>query len=112
MDESYADIFAIMVANQHLFDVRQWEWSLGKGFGENEDAVRDLRHPAAYGQPEHMDNYRYLFGERPSADNDWGWVHHNSGIHNKAAYSLLTAENSQGKFILSQKCWLYFSIRP
>lgn len=99
LDESYADIFAVMIANYDKPDVRDWKWTLGEGFGERGDAVRDLRYPAAYGQPEHIDDYRCLFGERPSAENDWGWVHHNSGIHNKAAYYLLTAQNSGGKFI-------------
>ena len=38
-----------------------------------------------------MDNFRHLRpGERPNRNNDQGWVHFNSNIHNKAAHNLLT----------------------
>ena len=36
-----------------------------------------------------MDQFKVLPNTRPG---DWGGVHTNSGIHNKVAYNLLTAE--------------------
>jgi bacillolysin/neutral peptidase B len=99
IDESYADIFAVMVAN-YPNDINRWKWKLGVGFGEKGAAVRDISAPKKYGQPEHMSGYHHLCpGEYPNADNDWGWVHANSGIHNKAAYYLLTSKNSRGEFL-------------
>ena len=66
----------------------------------NYSFVRSLQHPSQYGQPEHMANYRNLpIGEHPNNSNDHGWVHHNSGIHNKAAYNLLTSQDNQGNYL-------------
>ena len=43
--------------------------------------------------PTHMNHFRVLPNTRPS---DWGGVHINSGIHNKAAFNILTAEADDG----------------
>ena len=48
-----------------------------------ETDLRSLQDPPTYHQPDHMDNYRYY---RILAQGDWGGVHMNSGIPNKAAY--------------------------
>ncbi len=96
LDESYADIFAILIANQNESDIGQWNWNIGSGFGHNGAAVRNLQHPGncAEPQPEHMDNYL-----NAPENNDHGGVHHNSGIHNKAAYNLLTSQDNQGNYL-------------
>ncbi len=94
LDESYADIFGILVANYRNQDIGTWNWEIGSGFGDNGRAIRSLSDPAMYGQPEHMNNYRIL----PESD-DHGGVHYNSGIHNKAAYYLLSSKDHQGKYL-------------
>ncbi|BAY22313.1 Bacillolysin [Calothrix sp. NIES-2100] len=94
LDESYADIFGILVANFQNSDIETWNWELGSGFGDNGRAIRSLSNPAIYGQPEHMNNYRIL----PDFD-DYGGVHYNSGIHNKAAYYLLSSQDAEGNYL-------------
>ncbi|HAK42006.1 MAG TPA: peptidase M4 family protein, partial [Clostridium sp.] len=47
------------------------------------DALRSLSNPTLYDQPAHMNNYQNLPN---TEDGDWGGVHINSGIPNKAAY--------------------------
>jgi bacillolysin len=102
LEESYADIFAVIIANYPNTNIQEWNWKLGDGFGKKGGPVRVLNHPAKFGQPEHMDDYRYLLDTQSACDdNDWGWLHHNSGIHNKAGYNLLTAKDSQGNFFFS-----------
>src|SRR5262249_49672421 len=66
--------------------------------GENENGggvlepsrqpFRDLPTPPLHGQPDHMQNFRVLPNTRQG---DYGGVHTNSGIHNKAAFNILTA---------------------
>jgi Zn-dependent metalloprotease len=55
---------------------------------------RKLSEPTKYGQPAHMRDYRNL---PPTFD--YGGVHINSGIHNLAAYKIMTAKNSQGEHL-------------
>ena len=45
-----------------------------------------------------MDDFQVLPNTRAG---DWGGVHTNSGIHNKAAFNLLTAENDDGTLTLT-----------
>ncbi|RCJ14939.1 hypothetical protein A6S26_09800 [Nostoc sp. ATCC 43529] len=92
LDESYADIFGILVANFQNNDIGTWNWEIGSGFGSNDRAVRNLSDPGSYGQPEHMRDYRLV-------TDDHGGVHTNSGIHNIAAYNLLTSQDSQGNYL-------------
>ncbi len=86
LNESYSDIFGILIANFGQPDVAQWDWKIGEELDGTGLPLRDLSDPPACGQPGHMRDYRDL-GE----DVDHGGVHTNSGIHNKAAFNLLTA---------------------
>ncbi|MDI7863352.1 M4 family metallopeptidase [Rhizobiaceae bacterium n13] len=89
LNESYSDIFGILIAKRGQADPRGWDWKLGDGFAEGGRPIRDMSNPPSCGQPEHMDEYRV----RPvTQKGDWGGVHENSGIHNKAAYLMLVAE--------------------
>jgi len=87
LDESFADFFGVMVSN----DGDITDWNIGEGvftpFNAG-DALRDMSDPAKYRQPDHMDAFRALNpGELPDGDkNDYGYVHANSGIPNKAAF--------------------------
>ncbi len=100
LDESYADIFAILVANRNKTNISHWNWDIGHRFGENGGALRDLRCPMFYDQPEHIMDYHDLpSGEDASRYNDWGNVHTNSGIHNKAIYYLLTTKNELDEYL-------------
>jgi Zn-dependent metalloprotease len=100
LNESYSDIFGVLVANSDEPDVKKWNWLIGEGVFGPKTALRDMRKPEEFGQPSHMDNYQKL----PKTENgDWGGVHTNSGIHNKAAYNMLTAKDSQGRFLLKPR---------
>jgi Zn-dependent metalloprotease len=89
MNESYSDIFGTIVANLGNDDPRTWDWQLGEKLMVGDQPFRDLQDPTKFGQPAHMDQFKVLPNTRPG---DWGGVHTNSGIHNKVAYNLLTAE--------------------
>ncbi|MBN3959638.1 M4 family metallopeptidase [Nostoc sp. NMS8] len=104
LDESYADIFAILFSNYNELNIQQWIWEIGQGFGEEGRPIRDLSNPSKYNQPEHMDHYCYYSPlERAEKHNDWLGVHYNSGIHNKVAYNLLTCKNASGEYIFDAR---------
>jgi bacillolysin/neutral peptidase B len=92
MNESYSDIFGVAIANSTLPDVAGWEWRLGTSLDPNGTPIRDMSNPAARGQPADMASFVKLPPNTPaSRRNDMGFVHKNSGVHNKAAYNLFTA---------------------
>lgn len=93
LNESYSDIFGMLIANRGIADPRQWEWRLGLGFNRNGAPFRDMADPTRQGQPAHMKKFKRLPN---TAAGDYGGVHTNSGIHNKAAYNILTAADDQG----------------
>lgn len=93
LNESYSDIFGVIVSNLGATGLDAWNWQMGEELDETGIPIRDLRSPGLHDQPETMQDYRNLpVDER----HDWGGVHINSGIHNKAAYLLLTAQDSAG----------------
>jgi Zn-dependent metalloprotease len=98
MNESYSDIFGTIVANRGNDDPRTWDWNLGENLFVGDEPLRDLSNPPRFGDPAHMDDFVVKPDDRGG---DWGGVHTNSGIHNKAAYNLLTAENEDGTLTLT-----------
>ncbi|NET54558.1 MAG: M4 family metallopeptidase, partial [Merismopedia sp. SIO2A8] len=96
LDESYADIFAILVTNRNQPDISQWNWEFGIGLFEGVDCIRNVENPSSCGQPDNMNHYRI----KPYYD-DYGGVHDNNGIHNRAAYNLITSLDSQGNFLFN-----------
>ncbi|MBZ9772258.1 M4 family metallopeptidase [Mesorhizobium sp. CO1-1-8] len=93
LNESYSDIFGILIANRGQPDRRQWDWKLGQGFASGGRAFRDMSDPASLGQPAHMNDFRVSPNTQKG---DWGGVHTNSGIHNKAAHRIMTAADDAG----------------
>lgn len=98
LNESYSDIFGTIVANLGNDDPRTWDWELGEKLMVGDRPFRDLSDPARFGQPAHMDDFRVLPNTRAG---DWGGVHVNSGIPNKAAFNLLTAEDGDGDLVMT-----------
>lgn len=98
LNESYSDIFGILVSNLAEPDVERWSWEMGEQLDETGVPIRDLRTPSKYGQPEHMRDFRHL-----GPWEDSGGVHINSGIHNKACYHLLTAKAVDGEPALAPR---------
>lgn len=98
LNESYSDVFGTIIANLGNEDPRTWDWLVGEKLFPNREALRDMADPTRFDQPAHMDDYRDL---PVTQSGDWGGVHTNSGIPNKAAYVLLTTEGSDGTLILT-----------
>jgi bacillolysin len=97
LNESFSDIFGVIIKNWHPGQPQPivgWDWEIGAGLGAAGGPLRDLSNPAKTGQPDHMNNY--LVTTR-----DDGGVHTNSGIHNKAAYNFLTAQDAAGKYVFT-----------
>jgi Zn-dependent metalloprotease len=98
MNESYSDIFGVIIANFTNPDIINWNWEIGAGLDTGGKPFRDMRTPTLFGQPDNMKNFKVL----PNTDKgDWGGVHTNSGIHNKAAYNIMTAVDSAKKLIFT-----------
>ncbi|WP_257350875.1 M4 family metallopeptidase [Pseudalkalibacillus decolorationis] len=78
LNESFSDVFGYFLDTE--------DWLLGEDVytpGVEGDALRSLSDPTKYNQPDHMSEYQDLPVTR---EGDWGGVHINSGIPNKAAY--------------------------
>jgi Zn-dependent metalloprotease len=93
LNESYSDIFGVIIANLANPDVQTWKWEIGEGLSPTGKPFRNLKDPTLFGQPDNMKSYKRL----PETEKgDWGGVHLNSGIHNRAAYLILSATDSAG----------------
>jgi Zn-dependent metalloprotease len=92
MNESYSDIFGVLIRNVSEPDRTKWQWQVGIGFNADDEPLRDMKSPDKCGQPKHMDGY--IDPGKPREGNDWGGVHTNSGIHNHAAYRVMVAKNA------------------
>ena len=88
MNESYSDIFGTIVANLGNDDPRTWDWGWARTCSSGTSRCATSRTRPGSAQPAHMDDFVVQPDDRGG---DWGGVHTNSGIHNKAAYNLLTA---------------------
>jgi Zn-dependent metalloprotease len=87
LNESYSDIFGTLIANGKRPDIAQWNWQVGCGV-----AIRDMQNPTLHGQPKLMKNFIHA----PLTPNDdSGAVHFNSGIHNYAAFNVMTANDGR-----------------
>ena len=116
LNESFADIFGYFVDNG--------DWTLGEGSTGADPpnsgasgcvstaAIRDFSNPPCQNQPDHMQAsmdglgtgiFMLSFGEDPECDkedddyNDCGFVHTNSGIHNKAAFLIIAGGTHAGQ---------------
>ncbi|HET8621121.1 MAG TPA: M4 family metallopeptidase [Acidimicrobiales bacterium] len=98
LNESYSDIFGIIITNLDEPDPRRWDWKLGERLLPGDVPFRDLEDPTRHGQPAHMDDFMVLPNTQAG---DWGGVHINSGIPNKAAHLMLTAEDGVGDLVLT-----------
>lgn len=91
LNESFSDVFGYLIEGQTT------DWLMGEDCytpGIAGDAFRSLQNPTLYDQPDHMDDYQNL----PNTEaGDWGGVHINSGIPNKAFYIAATTINDNNK---------------
>lgn len=97
LNESYSDIFGVIIANELNPDPRTWNWEIGAGLLATGESFRDMTNPHLRGQPDHMRDFKILPN---TSSGDYGGVHINSGIHNKVAYNILTVTDN-GSLIFS-----------
>jgi hypothetical protein len=83
LNESYSDVFAAMIDTAN--------WTIGEGSAAG--TLRSLSDPSALGDPDHKSGYQWLPNTR---EGDWGGVHTNSGIPNKAAYLIVAGGTHRG----------------
>ncbi|NUK11749.1 M4 family metallopeptidase [Streptomyces lunaelactis] len=100
INESFADIFGIVVKNWYErpdpSDVATWEWVFGDGYAKNGGPLRDIADPRRLQHPEHTDDYVKTRGA----------VHLNSCIHSKALYHLLTMGYEETTPVLRVDDWI------
>ncbi len=105
LNESYSDIFAVIVANRNQPYISQWNWEIGEPLTNCGFPVRNIQCPEKYSQPAHFLGYKI---ENEYLDENGGMkkesnVHYNNGIHNKAAYNLITAtRNNSNEYLFNQ----------
>lgn len=89
LNESIADMFGSVIQGKN-------DWLIGEDVytpGKSGDALRSMADPTLYGDPAHMDDYKNL----PNTEaGDYGGVHTNSGIPNKAFYLLSSGGTFEG----------------
>ncbi len=91
LNESFSDVFGYLIEGQTS------DWLMGEDcYTPNTpgDALRSLSNPTLYNQPAHMNQYQNLPN---TSSGDWGGVHINSGIPNKAFYLAATSINDNNK---------------
>lgn len=91
LSESMADVFGVAI--EFYGQPNKADWLIGEDIytpNKAGDALRNISNPAEQGDPDHMSKYVNL----PNTyEGDWGGVHTNSGIPNKAAYLTLSNPN-------------------
>lgn len=100
LNESYSDIFGVLI-NNFSRTLDKWIWEIGVGFYGPGMALRDMADPSRLGQPKYM---RQFVKTTPpyNGKNDYGGVHSNSGIHNFAAYQIMTSK-AGGKYLFTRR---------
>ncbi|HWT11832.1 MAG TPA: M4 family metallopeptidase [Allosphingosinicella sp.] len=96
LNESYSDIFGVIIANFDKPDRDSWDYRIGLTFRGDGNPLRDISNPATRGFPAHMDDY-----VAKADDDDSGGVHTNSSIHNKAAHAIMVARGADGSPLFS-----------
>jgi Zn-dependent metalloprotease len=90
LNESYSDIFGTLIANDARPNIAKWNWEVGCGV-----AIRNMQDPTLHNQPKLM---KHFINAPLTPNDDSGAVHFNSGIHNYAAYHVMSAKAGR-KFI-------------
>jgi len=78
LNESYSDIFGVLISNFREPDIGKWNWKIGEDLDGTGTPVRDISYPGKNRDPEHTAHYQHL---ALTKDGDNGGAHKNSGIH-------------------------------
>lgn len=102
LNEAYCDIMGNIIEGKN-----DPAWLIGEDCytpQQTGDALRSMSSPGDYGQPAHFTRYVQRPDDR---NNDWGGVHTNSGIINKAFYNMWkdTFGSNNSNNLLLAKIW-------
>jgi len=92
LNESYSDIFGTIISNWAKPNIAKWDWLIGDGISSGIEALRDMEDPTRFDQPKLMKDFKTLPLRRTA---DSGGVHVNSGIHNFAAFKVMSATSGR-----------------
>ena len=102
LSESISDTFGTLI--EFAYQPAKFDWLVGEDIytpAKAGDGLRNMADPAAQGHPAHMSQFKVLPNTQAG---DWGGVHSNCGIPNKAMY--LTATNANiGMDKMAQLCY-------
>ena len=101
LNESYSDIFGTIIANYRK-PLARWQWNIGTDFDGRGTVLRSMKDPTEHDQPKLMRDFKRASPPYSYERNDDGYVHDNSGIHNYAAYRVMTAQ-SAGKYVFKAR---------
>jgi bacillolysin/neutral peptidase B len=114
LDESYADIFAILVANREQPNdcnrEEEWNWNIGEGFGYEHNSNSALRSLKGTMRDSDGDYYPQTMSDYKP----YKTVHFNSCIHSRAVYELLIFPDHDHNYLFdvdSVVTLLYESLR-
>jgi len=103
LNESYSDIFGTIISNFDEPDIGKWDFLIGDGLSTGLEALRDMSDPPRFNQPK-------LMGDFVDTSRDNGGVHINRGIHNFAAFNVMTARDGGGFLFKAQELAAMFYI--
>lgn len=112
INESFSDVWGEFVdlTNGRGDDRPAVRWLLGEELPIG--AIRNLANPPAFGQPDRItsSNYDCRPGDGPSED--YGWVHTNSGVNNRAAAFLVDGGTFNGQTVsalgINKTAFIYY----
>ena len=87
LNESFSDIFGTCVEWMAKPNVADWR------MGDEIGALRDLRYPKAFANPDTYNGVYWVSTANVTAGNDYGGVHTNSGVQNHWFYILTAGED-------------------
>ena len=101
LNESYSDIFGVIIANYRK-PIGRWQWDIGTDFDGFGTVLRSMNDPTKHEQPKLMRDFIPATPPYTYERNDYGNVHDNSGIHNYAAYRIMTAKRG-GSYVFTAR---------
>jgi Zn-dependent metalloprotease len=98
LNESYSDIFGVLVSNWGKKTINEWNWVIADEFVP--EGWRNLRRPGEHcnPKPSHMKDY-----ENKPDDEDAGGVHTNSTIHSLAFCKIATSRGKDGGYLFTPR---------
>jgi bacillolysin len=98
INESLSDVFGELIDLTYDTpsdnDTPAARWKMGEDLPGG--AIRDMKNPAAFNDPDRMTSPRYVVD---LGETDSGGVHSNSGVNNKAAYLMVDGDTFNGRTV-------------